>query len=254
MANPEDNLARALDLSDALNEGVSAVEYLSEAIDDEDLGERFQYLLEKLGYAHYIYSHLNTARETLYMICCTYPDEVRRAWADGEVYWRDPLIPHLIKSIAPTNRSIIVDDISWEPSLMPSLDEYGIATPAWQFVVRDTTPFLGLYTIAARIEDQALLGREHYRAAELLLPSLCVHGHGVWRRLTPSKLTEVPKLSDRETQILALLSHGKSTEDVASILSITERTVNYHVGNLKEKLKVETRAHAVAQGMRLQLI
>ncbi|MFN3230958.1 MAG: LuxR C-terminal-related transcriptional regulator [Alphaproteobacteria bacterium] len=243
-----------MELSRSLNGHGTALRYIAEAPDDQALGERFQQLIEQLGYAHFIYSHINIARETLYMICCTYPDEVRRAWAHGEVYWRDPLIPHLIKSVAPINRSIIVDDVSWEPTLMPTLDEFGIATPAWQFVVRDTTPFTGLYTIAAKTGEKERLGPEHYQAAETLLPALCVQAHETWRSLTQKSLLTVPKLSARELEILQLLSHGKSTEDVSDILSITERTVNYHVRNLKEKMKVDTRARAVAQGMRLQLI
>ncbi len=248
------NIELALDLAHELDQEPAASHGLTEIQDDTGLSNYFQGLIERLGYSYFIYSHLNVARETIYMICCTYPDAVRKAWSEAEIFWRDPLIPHLIKSTGPIDRSNIDDDMTWSPKLLPQLAELGVATPAWQFVVRDTTPFLGLFTIAPTIADKERLGPEHYQAAELVLPSLCIKAHETWRGLTDTSLTEVPRLSNREAEILELLSHGKSTEDISALLTITERTVNYHVGNLKTKMGVETRAHAVAHGMRLQLI
>lgn len=248
------NIELALDLAHELDQAPETPAGLAEVADDIALGDHFQSLIERLGYSYFIYSHLNIARETIYMICCTYPDPVRKAWSEAEIFWRDPLIPHLIKSTGPIDRSKIVDDMTWSPKLLPSLAELGVATPAWQFVVRDTTPFLGLFTIAPTVADKEKLGPAHYQAAELVLPSLCIKAHETWRSLTDTSLTEVPRLSKRESEILELLSHGKSTEDISTLLMITERTVNYHVGNLKTKMRVETRAHAVAHGMRLQLI
>ncbi len=47
-------------------------------------------------------------------------------------------------------------------------------------------------------------------------------------------------------EILEWLKEGKASSDIASILKISERTVNFHVQNIKSKLNALTRAQAVA--------
>jgi len=53
-------------------------------------------------------------------------------------------------------------------------------------------------------------------------------------------------LSIRESEILQLVSHGRSTKEIAADLAISESTVNWHVSNVLSKLGASTRAEAVA--------
>ena len=57
-------------------------------------------------------------------------------------------------------------------------------------------------------------------------------------------------LSRRERQILDLLSHGQSTDEVSVQLSLSPHTVRTHVKNAMKKLDASTRAHAVAIALR----
>jgi two-component system nitrate/nitrite response regulator NarL len=59
-----------------------------------------------------------------------------------------------------------------------------------------------------------------------------------------------PLLSDRETEILALLADGLSAPQIAERLIIGQATVKTHLHNLYEKLGVSDRAAAVAEAMR----
>jgi LuxR family transcriptional regulator, quorum-sensing system regulator CviR len=63
-----------------------------------------------------------------------------------------------------------------------------------------------------------------------------------------------PLLSVREIEVLDWLKHGKSTWDIGTILGISERTVNFHVKNITQKLDAVNRTHAVAVGASLGLI
>ncbi len=54
-------------------------------------------------------------------------------------------------------------------------------------------------------------------------------------------------LSGREREVLNWLNRGKTSWDISVILNITERTVNYHVGNIIQKLGVSSRVHAVSE-------
>lgn len=51
-------------------------------------------------------------------------------------------------------------------------------------------------------------------------------------------------LSSRETEILQLVSEGRSTADMARRLWVTEQTVKFHLGNIYRKLGVSNRTAA----------
>ena len=53
-------------------------------------------------------------------------------------------------------------------------------------------------------------------------------------------------LSAREREVLRLVAEGLPTKQIASALSITERTVKFHVNSIFHKLGADNRAQAVA--------
>ena len=53
------------------------------------------------------------------------------------------------------------------------------------------------------------------------------------------------KLSEREIQVLGLISHGKSNKEIASLLFVSEDTVKMHVKNILRKLHANDRTQAV---------
>jgi two-component system nitrate/nitrite response regulator NarL len=63
----------------------------------------------------------------------------------------------------------------------------------------------------------------------------------------PATVTMEEALTVREQQILALLRQGRSNKEIARSLRIAEATVKNHVHHLLGKLKVTTRAQAVAR-------
>ncbi|AXG83016.1 DNA-binding response regulator [Streptomyces paludis] len=56
----------------------------------------------------------------------------------------------------------------------------------------------------------------------------------------------VPSLTPRETEVIVLLTQGKSNAEIAEKLSISTATVRSHVHHLLRKLGVGSRAQAVA--------
>lgn len=62
------------------------------------------------------------------------------------------------------------------------------------------------------------------------------------------------KLSERERQVLRMISEGFSSAEIAIRLSISRLTVNAHVKNIYRKLHVRTRAQAVSCANTLGLL
>ena len=53
------------------------------------------------------------------------------------------------------------------------------------------------------------------------------------------------ELTNREMEVLTLLTKGKSNQEIGSILNITEGTVKFHVNHILSKLGVSDRTQAV---------
>ena len=56
----------------------------------------------------------------------------------------------------------------------------------------------------------------------------------------PSNSTTAPKLTPRENEVLRLLTVGKCNKEIAAAMSISPRTVKFHMTNLLAKFSVTT--------------
>ena len=61
-------------------------------------------------------------------------------------------------------------------------------------------------------------------------------------------------LTPRELEVLGLIAAGKSAPEIARVLTVSTSTVKTHIRNVFEKLDVNDRAAAVAEGMRRGLL
>ena len=57
-------------------------------------------------------------------------------------------------------------------------------------------------------------------------------------------------LTEREAEVLALLSKGLANKQIAVSLGISEHTVKFHVSSIYQKLNVTNRTEAVREGLR----
>ncbi|MGN0385217.1 MAG: response regulator [Lachnospiraceae bacterium] len=65
---------------------------------------------------------------------------------------------------------------------------------------------------------------------------------------------KIKSLTNRELEILKLVSHGQSNKDLASALNISERTVKNHLSNLFKKIDVEDRTQAAVFAIKNDLV
>ncbi|WP_323839431.1 helix-turn-helix domain-containing protein [Photorhabdus africana] len=64
----------------------------------------------------------------------------------------------------------------------------------------------------------------------------------------------VPTLSTREVEVIRWTCEGKTSAEIADILDISTRTVNFHINNVMEKLVVPNKVAAVAKAIAYNLI
>jgi two-component system NarL family response regulator len=64
----------------------------------------------------------------------------------------------------------------------------------------------------------------------------------------------VPRLTDRELEVLKLVARGMANRDIAKDLFISENTVKNHVRNILEKLQLHSRMEAVVYAVREKIL
>lgn len=94
---------------------------------------------------------------------------------------------------------------------------------------------------------------EMLRAIRAVANGEAIFGPGIAQRLIgffsasrPSVQSRIfPELTDREAEVLALISQGHTNEEIAEKLVLSLKTVRNHVSNIFSKLQVADRAQAV---------
>jgi PAS domain S-box-containing protein len=111
------------------------------------------------------------------------------------------------------------------------------------------------------IEAQVVLLDGEGNRLSVEVSSVCLHrGHhviGVFGQLSDiqdeGESPPHPHLTPRQAQVLRLLEHGRSTDQIAEELHLSIETVRNHIRRLLRALDVHSRLEAVAVGRRMHL-
>jgi LuxR family transcriptional regulator, quorum-sensing system regulator CviR len=94
------------------------------------------------------------------------------------------------------------------------------------------------------------------RRTETVLEILIPHLHLALSKVCDKRQSDNPPvaISAREREVLNWLKQGKSSWDISSILGISQRTVNFHIYNIMQKLGTINRPQTIAIAARMGLI
>ena len=135
--------------------------------------------------------------------------------------------------------------------------------------IRGRSPSMGLVVLTMYDDDNTLFTSLEAGASALVLKSaaapsvLSAIRHSVAHplRFTAQGLAEathrretLPRLSQRELEVLALVADGETVAGVASALFMSQSTVKTHLGKVYAKLGAHNRASAVMAAIKLGLV
>ena len=92
--------------------------------------------------------------------------------------------------------------------------------------------------------EEVLKGRRY------LTPVIAKTFHG--RLPEPSTKGRIPSddLTDRQREVLQLLAEGRSSKEIASLLHVTIKTVEFHKAMIKQKVHVQTTAELIKYALK----
>lgn len=159
----------------------------------------------------------------------------------------DPTVKHALRSPQP---------ILWTDGLFASTAEFWEEARSfglrygWAQSMRDVHGATGMLTLARSDEP---LSETEIAAKAFKMAWLTQNAHiALSRRLLPKLLPEADtKLSNREIAVLRWTADGKTSGEIASIMKITERTVNFHISNAATKLNAANKTSAAVKAAML---
>ena len=98
----------------------------------------------------------------------------------------------------------------------------------------------------ARLEDVVRAIDAVGRGEAIFSPSIAGRLLAYFANNRPVR-TAFPELTEREHEILALIAHGRTNEQIAAQLVVSIKTVRNHVSTIFSKLQVADRAQAVVR-------
>ncbi len=165
----------------------------------------------------------------------------------------DPTVTHCMASTLP---------LVWQPELYRSPTQRAMYEEACGHGIRAGVSFpihgpngeFGMLSFAADVAPDAAF----VQMVEAVLPELALvrdyaYASGV-RFCPPVGHEAAPRLTPRELEVLNWVMVGKSSWEISKITGCSEATVNFHMGNIRQKFNVNTRQQAVVRAISLGLI
>lgn len=125
--------------------------------------------------------------------------------------------------------------------------------------------------VTAAGEDKSMIsglkiGADDYIVKPFVLPNLLARMEAVLRRVkrtcvkaslsnvTINQINNFKSLTEREKDVLLLVTQGESNSSIADKLSVSQITVKTHMNSIFKKLNVKNRTQAVLLAMQMNLV
>ncbi|CAI2426305.1 autoinducer binding domain-containing protein [Serratia liquefaciens] len=208
---------------------------------------------QALGFEYFSYTVFSCypASRPKMLIEGNYPAQYLEDYRKLRIYLQDPMIEQAHHSTL----QFYWDEPFYrdKPELWWRMAQYGIRE-GWSQSVKDCYGRLGILTFAGKsIPSQSPQAGARNETFFLWLAQIA---HKTLREALISVNDEAIKdvLTLREKDILRWCSEGKTSEETALLMGLSERTVNFHIGNSIKKLSVANKTAATAKAVYLQLI
>lgn len=118
---------------------------------------------------------------------------------------------------------------------------------ATSYCLKETTPEALMRIIVSTHEGEAWIDP---KIAKVVLKAL----HPAMSSRSAAGDMQYPELTEREQEVLQLITHGLSNQEIAEKLTISLNTVKTHLKNIFQKLEVDDRTTAAMKAMKENLL
>jgi DNA-binding CsgD family transcriptional regulator len=184
------------------------------------------------------------------MMLSNYPQAWQARYASQGYLATDPTVAHGRHSQSPLVWS--QEAFAGTPDLWHESQSFGLRF-GWAQSSLDAVGVGGMLSLA---RSSGALTKAELDSQEVKMRWLVNISHLALSRLFVSDLVKEsqPDLTTREIEVLKWTADGKSSCEIADLLSISENTVNFHIKNSVVKLRTANRTAAVVRAAMLGLL
>ena len=219
--------------------------------DDTDVIARLADACSELEVEHACFASKVPGNDTLVGFA-TYSEHWRKHYLEQDFHLIDPTLQKMMHAMGPVDWERLRDLDGYDPVFREAHDfdspETGMSVP-----IRGPFGERSVLTLATRATPQAWSIQKRAIMQDVQQIAARLHDEIMLSGKVMLSL-DLPSLSTREIEILQWIAAGKSQQDVADILSISNRTVEVHLRSVRCKLGAVTTAQAVARAIGMQLI
>ncbi|NUG02817.1 LuxR family transcriptional regulator AbaR [Acinetobacter oleivorans] len=208
----------------------------------------------KLGFDYCAYgmrSPLSIAEPKTIMLN-NYPEAWQKRYVKQQYVRVDPTVQHCMLSLQPLVWSSQSANTQSQKDFWEEARSYGLNV-GWAQSSRDFIGTRGMLTLA-RSADQLSEKEQKAQYTNMFWLSQTVHS-SIAKIVNETEFAQFNLyLTNREKEVLRWTAEGKTSAEIAQILGVTERTVNFHLGNSMQKLNVNNKISAAIRAVILGIL
>ena len=209
--------------------------------------------LADFGLEHLAYAAINLPTRPGPLIAVSYSPEWQKHYLQRDYVNLDPVVQAGIGGILPIDWSSFGHSNPVINRFFDEAKEFKVGPRGLSIPIRGRHGEFALFSVTSALPDRewSALKRSYIRDFMVL----AYYFHSWALNSEPREYPEVEaKLSMREKDCLRWRATGKSDWEISQILTISERTVKFHLESARAKLGATNTLHAVAKAMSRGLI
>ncbi|RSO54174.1 LuxR family transcriptional regulator [Acinetobacter lactucae] len=208
----------------------------------------------KLGFDYCAYgmqSPLSIAEPKTIMLN-NYPQEWQKRYVEQQYIKVDPTVQHCMVSLQPLIWSSQSAKTQEQKEFWEEASSYGLNV-GWAQSSRDFIGTRGMLTLA-RSSEQFSEKEQKAQYTNMYWLTQTVHS-SIAKIVNDTEFAQFNLyLTYREKEVLRWTAEGKTSAEIAQIIGVTERTVNFHLCNAMQKLNVNNKISAAIRAVMLGIL
>ncbi|TAK90200.1 MAG: LuxR family transcriptional regulator [Burkholderiaceae bacterium] len=232
---------------------VREIQVLLECQSVDELYKYCRHITALLGYEHFLYGVRTSGTSPREFVLSGYPKEWREHYIQQHYEMVDPTLLHSIRSYVPLHWSVDLMPRETGP-LFEEAHDFGLKA-GLSLPLHGANIQVAMLSLSSSAPAEKL--QEHIVSTMPVAQLFSSYLHEAALRLVLEKeevVIAAPHLTPRELECLKWAMLGKTAWETGRILSISERTVVFHLENAKNKLDVHTTRQAIARALSLGLM
>ena len=209
-------------------------------------------LARRQGFDQVVYGVVGSRQDKLEsaFLQSNYSSSWRDRYDADRLHYVDPTVTHCLSSSLP---------IVWQPDTFSGVRQREFYEEACGHGIRSGITFPihgpnGEFGVVSFASDALPDPREAAHAIASLALIRDYAFESSLRFMRPQQLQDKPRLTKRELEVLKWVMVGKSSWEISKITNCSEATVNFHIGNVRQKFGVSTRQQALVKAIGMGIL